>query len=44
MRDLGRVMQQRQAELRRLTAELQQTQTELLFTQVLFSIFKFEIL
>jgi len=39
MRDLGRVMQQRQAELRRLTAELQQTQTELLFTQV----FQFKI-
>lgn len=34
MRDLGRIMQQRQAELRRLTAELHQTQTELLFTQV----------
>ena len=34
MRDLGRLMSQRQAELRRLQAELQQTQTELLFTQV----------
>lgn len=34
MRDLGRILQQRQTELRRLTAELHQTQTELLFTQV----------
>lgn len=34
MRDLGRILQQRQSELRRLTAELHQTQTELLFTQV----------
>ena len=34
MRDLGRILQQRQMELRRLTAELHQTQTELLFTQV----------
>lgn len=34
MRDLGRILQQRQVELRRLTTELHQTQTELLFTQV----------
>lgn len=34
MRDLGRILQQRQSELRRLTTELHQTQTELLFTQV----------
>lgn len=34
MRDLGRIMSQRQAELRRLQGELHQTRTELLFTQV----------
>jgi hypothetical protein len=34
MRELGRILQQRQTELRRLTAELHQTQTELLFSQV----------
>jgi len=34
MRDLSRIMQQRQRELRLVRAELLQTQTELLFTQV----------
>lgn len=34
MRDLGHILQQRQCELRRLTNELQETQTDLLFTKV----------